>query len=75
MSESIEADALRYRWLKSRKGLDLQTSGEIWTRPDGSKFTASHYLAEGDTQHAAHEGLDETIDAAMKIHPMEIAND
>ena len=63
------ADANRYRWLKSRVQLQLSSEREYceWTRQDGSKFYASHYLAEGGTQHAPAESLDETIDKAMKI--------
>jgi len=61
------ADAERYRWIKSRKGLDLRTEHDhcVWTRIDGSKFCATHYLAEGGTQHAPAESLDATVDAAM----------
>lgn len=60
-------DAARYRWLKSRQRLALWTEhgGEKWTRPDGTKFQASHFLAENGTRHAPAEGLDATIDAAM----------
>lgn len=65
--ESLRKDAERYRWLKSRKGLSLKTEhpGSIWRRGDGTKFTASHYLAEGDVQHAPEESLDKTIDKAI----------
>lgn len=60
-------DAKRYNWLRSRKGLCLRSDCGIWTKPDGTKFTASHYLAEGDMQHEAAASLDETIDAAMQV--------
>jgi len=60
-------DAERYRWLRSRKSLELSSSSGEWTRIDGSKFTASHYLAEGGTQHGAAPSLDETIDSAMLV--------
>lgn len=60
-------DAQRYNWLRSRKGLVLRSDCGTWTRPDGTKFTASHYLADGDMQHGPAETLDETIDAAMRV--------
>jgi hypothetical protein len=64
---ALEKDAARYRWLKSRNGLDLRSEPQptIWTRMDGTKFSATHYLAEGGTQHAPADSLDATIDAAM----------
>ena len=57
-------DAERYRWIKSRRGLTLKTDGAKWTRPDGSRFVATHYLAEGGKQHAPADSLDAVIDAA-----------
>ena len=65
--EGWERDAMRYRWLKSRTGLSLQTERGhcVWTRLDGTKFNATHYLAEGGTQHAPADSLDSTIDDAM----------
>lgn len=63
-------DAKRYDWLRSRKGLYLRSDSGIWTRPDGTKFIASHYLAEGNIQHGPAETLDETIDAAMRVPEM-----
>ncbi len=61
--------AARYRWLKSRKGLSLlsEPPQARWFRYDGTEFRASHYLAEGGTQHAPYPTLDETIDAAMLV--------
>lgn len=64
-AESIFRDAERYRWLRSRVGLTLRSDRGEWTRRDGAKFVASHYLTEGGTQHAPAPSLDETIDAAM----------
>jgi len=58
-------DAERYRWLRSRNSLELRSDCGKWTRFDGSTFIASHYLAEGGTQHGAAPSLDETIDSAM----------
>ena len=65
--EANRRDAARYRWLKSRKALELRSCHVKWTRPDGTTFYQSHQLAEGGTGHAAHETLDETIDAAMIV--------
>lgn len=66
---ALEKDAARYRWLKSRKGLTLRTEPQpnVWKRIDGTEFSATHYLAEGGTQHAPAESLDATIDAAMVV--------
>jgi len=60
-------DAQRYNWLRSRQKLDLRSDCTKWTRKDGTRFTASHYLAEGDMRHGPAETLDETIDAAMRV--------
>ena len=64
---ALEKDASRYRWLKSRKGLTLRTEPQpnVWTRMDGTKFSATHTLAEGGTLHAPADSLDAAIDAAM----------
>lgn len=66
---ALEKDAARYRWLKSRTGLELRSEPQpnVWTRMDGTKFSATHYLAEGGTQHAPADSLDATIDAAMLV--------
>lgn len=64
---TLRADAERYRWLKSRKGLTLRTEKQPngWKRIDGTEFNATHSLAEGGTQHAPADSLDALIDAAM----------
>lgn len=67
--ERLRKDAMRYRWLKERKSIDLRSDCSVWTREDGKRFIASHFLAAGNTQFAAFESLDETIDAAMKGNP------
>jgi hypothetical protein len=67
---SIEEDAKRYQWLKSRCGLSLtstKTAYGMWTRENGEKFFAPYTLCEGGTQHGAYPSLDELIDAAMVI--------
>jgi hypothetical protein len=63
--ESLRRDAERYRWLRDREGLCLRSDSTRWKRPDGTMFIATHYLAEGGTQHASADGLDATIDAAI----------
>lgn len=63
--EALEADARRYAWLRSRKGLTLRTDGGMWTRQDGSTFINTHYLAEGGTLHGSADSLDAAIDAAI----------
>jgi len=68
--ERLRKDAERYRWLKSAKGLTLESErGSAWTREDGTKFTPSHRLCAGGTQFGPHEHLDDSIDAAMKGTP------
>lgn len=61
------ADAMRYRWLKAQKGLELKSCGTRWMREDGSTFLSSHRLAAGSTQFAPAESLDLMIDAAIKV--------
>jgi len=65
--EELIIDALRYRWLKSRKGLDLRSSNVPWMHQDRTAFCQTHQLAEGGTGHAAYPTLDQTIDAAMIV--------
>lgn len=67
--DALRKDAERYRWLKSRHGLTLRSERQpnVWKRPDGTEFNATHSLAEGGTMHAPAEGLDAVIDAAMLL--------
>jgi len=62
---ALQKDAERYRWLREQKGLTLRSWNMIWTRPDGTQYVSTHYLAADGTQHASCETLDETIDVAM----------
>jgi len=65
--ERLGKDSERYQWLKSAKGLTLESErGSPWTREDGSKFRPSHRLCAGGTQFAPCETLDDAIDEAMK---------
>lgn len=66
---ALEKDAARYQWLKSRRGLTLQSERQpnVWKRIDGTEFSATHSLAEGGTQHAPTDSLDSLIDAAMVV--------
>jgi hypothetical protein len=67
-NEALRVDAERYRWLKSRSGLELRSDRMLWEDlRTQKKFVSTHYLAEGGTQHAAEPSLDETIDAAMVV--------
>ena len=61
---ALEKDAERYRWLRSRRSLDLRTDGTHWTASDGTRFVSTHYLAADGTQHAPAPSLDASIDAA-----------
>jgi len=68
--ERLRKDAERYRWIKSAKGLTLESErGGPWTRENGGTFTPSHRLCAGGTQFAPYETLDDAIDAAMKGTP------
>jgi hypothetical protein len=67
VGKSIRADAARFRWLMSRTGLRLESTSRVWTRPDGSTFVATHYLASDDTQWGPAEGLRATIDQAVRF--------
>ena len=68
--EQLRKDAERYQWLKSAKGLTLESErGAPWTMENGSTFSPSHRLCAGGTQFAPHETLDDAIDAAMKGTP------
>ena len=69
-NEQLRKDAERYQWLKSAKGLTLESErGAPWTMENGSTFSPSHRLCAGGTQFAPHETLDDAIDAAMKGTP------
>ena len=65
--DAAQADAKRYRWLKSRNGLTLRSEKQpnTWTRMDGTQFNASHSLAADGTQYAPAATLDALIDAAI----------
>ena len=62
--DALREDAERYRWLRSRRSLDLRTDGTHWTASDGTRFVSTHYLAADGTQHAPAPSLDASIDAA-----------
>ena len=69
LDEKTKRDAARYRWLRSRKGLELRSclGHNKWTREDGTTYYQSHQLSEGGTGHASCQTLDETIDAAILV--------
>lgn len=64
-NEALRKDAERYRWLKSVKHLELNTTNGEWIREDDSRFISSHRLCAFGTAFAPYPTLDETIDAAM----------
>lgn len=65
---SIKQDAELYRWLKSKKPLELYTLRPVVvTREDGTKFTARYYLAADHKEYPACPSLDEAIKLAMKL--------
>lgn len=62
-----EKDARRYRWLKSQRGLSLDSVAPVrMTRPDGSQYICRYYLAGNGTCYENAETLDEMIDKAME---------
>jgi hypothetical protein len=65
----IERDAARYRWIKSKKVLTLQTDRCTWFREDGTKYYPSHFLSVNHTGFNGVEHLDGLIDQAMEMYP------
>lgn len=65
--DSLRADAERYRWLKTQKGLTLESDNMIWTRINGSKFMSPYRLCGNDIAYESCETLDKTIDTAMLV--------
>ncbi len=74
-NSSIEQDANRYRWIKAQAKLDLRTNytnGVPWTNTEtGRKFYPSHQLAVNGTGFNGIEHLDDLIDIAMKMYPID----
>lgn len=66
-NETLRKDAERYRWLKSVKHLELNSTNGEWIREDDSRFISSHRLCAFGTAFAPYPTLDETIDAAMGV--------
>jgi hypothetical protein len=69
MTPDIERDAARYRWIKSKKNLELQTNRGFWFREDGTKYWPSHFLNVNGTGFNGIEHLDDLIDQAMELYP------
>ena len=73
MNNSMVKDALRYRWIKSQKKLDLRTNctqGFAWTNVEtGYRYYPSHQLAVNGTGFNGIEHLDDLIDQAMELYP------
>lgn len=67
--DSEAADARRYRWIKSKKTLELATEGVLWIRENGERYCPSHRLAVNGTGFNGVEHLDDLIDQAMEMYP------
>jgi hypothetical protein len=71
--EDYEQDALRYRWIKAQRNLELRTNrtyGAPWTNTEtGRRFYPSHNLDVNCTGFSGIEHLDELIDQAMSLYP------
>ena len=67
--QQIERDAVRYRWIKSKKALTLQADGCPWFHEDGTKYWPSHFLNVNGTGFNGIEHLDDLIDQAMELYP------
>jgi hypothetical protein len=67
-------DALRYKWIKSQRNLELHTCrtyGTPWTNTEtGETFYPSHYLAANGTGFNGIKKLDDLIDQAMELYPI-----
>jgi len=72
-STSYEQDALRYRWIKAQRNLELRTNrtyGTSWTNAEtGHRFYPSHNLDVNGTGFSGIEHLDDLIDQAMSLYP------
>lgn len=63
---ALHQDAMRFRWLASRRGLELRsTAGEMWRDGNGRRFVSSHYLSADGVQYGPGESLGRIVDAAM----------
>jgi hypothetical protein len=73
-SASYEQDALRYRWIKAQRDLELRTNRTYgffpWTDTEtGRRFYPSHNLDVNSTGFSGIEHLDDLIDQAMSLYP------
>lgn len=64
-------DALRYQWIKQQTNLCLQTTKAMWIREDGERYYPSHDLAVNGVGFHGIEHLDELIDRAMEMFPVD----
>ena len=67
--QQIERDAVRYRWIKSKKVLTLQADVCPWFHKNGRKYYSSHFLNVNGTGFNGIEHLDDLIDQAMELYP------
>lgn len=70
---NYEQDALRYRWIKAQRNLELFTNrayGTPWINAEtGRRFYPSHNLNVNGTGFSGIEHLDDLIDQAMNLYP------
>jgi hypothetical protein len=72
-SESYKEDALRYRWIKAQRNLELRTNrGRTpWVNTEtGQRFYPSHNLDVNGTGFSGIEHLDQLIDQAINLYPL-----
>ena len=77
-SASHEQDALRYRWIKAQRNLELRSNRTYetpWTNAEtGRCFYPSHNLDVNCTGFSGIEHLDDLIDQAMNLYPLSEEN-
>jgi len=68
-------DAQRYQWIKAQLNLELRSQriyGTAWTElPTGRKYYPTHQLNVNDTGFNGIEHLDDLIDRAMEMFPLD----
>lgn len=74
-NQSVIKDAIRYRWLKAQRSLQLSSErmrGTPWTNIEtGKRYYPSHFLAVNGTGYPGIEHLDDAIDMAMGNYSLE----
>jgi hypothetical protein len=73
-TKQLELNAARYLWIKAQKSLRLETDGLLWFRENQEKFYPSHRLSVRGTGFHGVEHLDDLIDQAMEMYPIELVD-